>query len=118
MRGMTTAMGVAAVIAATVAMPASAQERTGYLAIAAGDLSGAQATLERERAMFPQRPELMVNLAAVYARTGRAAEARALYADVLSRDSVALELGNGDSVSSHDVARRGLARLDTAIAAR
>lgn len=116
MRGMMVTIGVAAV--ALGATAASAQERTGYLAISAGDLAGAQATIERERAIFPQRPELMVNLAAVYARTGRTAEARALYANVLDRESIDLELGDGSTVASHDIARRGLARLDTTIAAR
>lgn len=103
---------------AGVAGTASAQERTGYHAIAAGDLAGAEATLDRERAIFPQRPELMLNLAAVYARTGRASEARALYADVLQREPIDLELGDGSAVSSHQVAKRGLARLDTTVAAR
>jgi Flp pilus assembly protein TadD len=108
-------------VAATMVVGAGsavAQERTGYQAIAAGDLSAAEATIERERAIFPQRPELMLNLAAVYARTGRTAEARALYTDVLQREGVDLELGDGSAVSSHLVAKRGLARLDTAIAAR
>ena len=104
--------------AVMVAVPAAAQERTGYTAITAGDLASAEATLERERAIFPQRPELMLNLAAVYARTDRAAQARALYSDVLQSEAVDLELGDGRSVSSHAVARNGLSRLDTAFAAR
>lgn len=114
----TMVMAAGAAVMAIAATSASAQDRMGYLSIAGGDLSAAQATLERERAIFPDRPELMVNLAAVYARTGRTAEARALYADVLDRDAIDLELGNGSTISSHDVARRGLLRLDTTIAAR
>jgi Flp pilus assembly protein TadD len=113
-------MVVLAVAATMIAGAGSAvaQERTGYQAIAAGDLATAEATIARERAIFPQRPELMLNLAAIYARTGRVAEARALYADVLQRDGVDLELGDGSAVSSHLIAKRGLARLDTAFAAR
>lgn len=107
-----------AVVAMLAAMPATAQVRTGYTAIAAGSLSAAERTLTREREMFPERPELMLNLAAVYARTGRTAEARALYGDVLSRDAIEMELGNGSVESSHLLARRGLAQLDVTMAAR
>lgn len=115
MRTMIVTMMLAAV---GVAMPAAAKDRTGYHAIAAGDLTQAQATLARERAIFPDRPELMLNQAAVYARTGRLAEARALYGDVLQRTSVALDLPDGSVASSHAVAERGLARLTATIASR
>lgn len=117
MRRVMLAAAAGMMLAGAVGM-ATAQERTGYHAIAAGDLAGAEATLERERAIFPQRPELMLNLAAVYARTGRASEARALYGDVLQREPIDLELGDGSAVSSHLIAKRGLARLDTTVAAR
>ncbi|KQT31863.1 hypothetical protein ASG29_08190 [Sphingomonas sp. Leaf412] len=109
---------IAIVMASIGAMPATAQVRTGYTAIAAGSLTEAERTLTRERAIFPQRPELMLNLAAVYARTDRSTEARALYADVLRAEPVALELADGTAESSHLLARRGLMRLDTTIAAR
>ncbi|MEH3101116.1 tetratricopeptide repeat protein [Sphingomonas adhaesiva] len=104
--------------AAVVAVPALAKDRTGYQAIAAGDLSQAQATLAQERAIYPHRPELMLNQAAVFARTGRIAEARALYGEVLARDAVALDLPDGNVASSHAVAERGIMRLTSAIAAR
>ncbi len=109
----------ATVAAATVmAVPAMAKDRNGYQAIAAGDLSQAQATLARERAIYPNRPELMLNQAAVFARTGRIAEARALYGEVLARDAVALDLPDGNVASSHAVAERGMMRLTSSIAAR
>lgn len=111
------ALGGALVLAAT-AMPATAQVRTGFTAISAGSLAEAERVLTRERAMFPERPELMLNLAAVYARTGRAAEARALYADVLARDPVAMELASGNVETSHQLARRGLSHVDLTVAAR
>ncbi|MGJ3629470.1 tetratricopeptide repeat protein [Sphingomonas sp. MMS24-JH45] len=114
----TMVMAASTAVAMTLAIPAAAQERTGYVAIAGGDLAGAQATIERERVIFPNRPELMVSVAAVYARTGRVVEARQAYADVLAGNWVDLELGDGRTMSSHDIARRGLARLDTTIAAR
>lgn len=109
----------ATVAAATVmAVPATAKDRTGYQAIAAGNLSQAQATLARERAIYPNRPELMLNQAAVFARTGRVAEARALYGEVLARDAVAVDLPDGNVASSHAVAERGMMRLTSSIAAR
>jgi hypothetical protein len=111
-------IGAAFVAAAVVAVPATAKDRSGYQAIAAGNLSQAQATLAQERAIFPNRPELMLNQAAVFARMGRIAEARALYSDVLARDAVALDLPDGRVASSHTVAQRGMLRLTSAIAAR
>lgn len=106
------------VLASLIASPALARDRSGYTAIAAGNLSQAEATLSAERAIYPRRPEVLLNLAAVYARTGRAAQARALYGDVLDTQPVALELADGGTVSSHDVAQRGLSRLGETIAAR
>lgn len=116
---MRTMIGLSAMVAvALVAAPAAAKDRTGYRAIAAGDLALAQATLAQERAIFPDRPELMLNQAAVFARTGRIAEARDLYDGVLQRGAVALDLPDGSVASSHAIAQRGLARLSSTIASR
>jgi Flp pilus assembly protein TadD len=93
-------------------------DRTGYTAIAAGDLSTAEQRIVAERKIFPQRPELMLNLASVYHRTGRESEARALYAAVLDRPAVAMDLPSGAVVSSHDLASRALARQSQQIATR
>ncbi|WP_176499504.1 tetratricopeptide repeat protein [Sphingomonas sp. HMP9] len=93
-------------------------DRTGYTAIAAGDLSTAEQRIVAERRIFPQRPELMLNLASVYHRTGRDSEARALYAAVLERPPVAMDLPSGAVVSSHDLASRALARQSQQIATR
>ncbi|WP_288457002.1 tetratricopeptide repeat protein [uncultured Sphingomonas sp.] len=109
---------IAAASAAVLATPAMAKDRTGYQAISAGSLSQAEATLNRERAIFPSRPELMLNLAAVYARTGRIDQARALYGQVMEREAVAMDLPDGAVLSSHDIARRGLTRLGSAMASR
>jgi hypothetical protein len=108
----------AAAAAATLAGTAAAQERTGYRDIAAGRLADAEADLTAQRADFARRPELMLNLAAIYLRTDRGALARALYGDVLATDSVMLDLPDGSVVSSHEVARRGLARVGATLAQR
>lgn len=111
--------GVTALLAgAALATPAMGSERTGYQAIAAGDFASAAKTIEAERRIFPERPELMLNLAVAYARTGRAAAARSLYREVLDRPEVAMDMPDGTVVSSHAVATRGLTRLAPAVATR
>jgi len=96
-----------------LAMPfaAGAQQRTAYQHIAAGDFSTAEQTLIAERRIFPQRPELMLNLAAVYQQTGRAEQARALYDQVLSQPDVVMDVSAERTAGSHAIARNGLRRL-------
>lgn len=106
------------VLVAVLATPAIAKDRVGYQAIAAGSLTQAERTIDAERAIFPDRPELMLNLAAIYARTGRDVQARALYGEVLDRDAVAMDLADGSVASSHDLAQKGLSRLTTTMATR
>lgn len=109
---------IAGSAAMIVAAPAVAKDRVGYQAIAAGSLAQAEQTIDAERAIFPERPELMLNLAAIYARTGRSGQARALYGEVLGREPVAMDLADGSVQSSHLLAQRGLAKLGAAIASR
>lgn len=111
-------MVAAVLVGAALATPAVAADRTGYQAIAAGDFVAAAKRIEAERRIFPDRPELMLNLAAAYTRTGRMADARALYRNVLERPAVAMDMPNGAVLSSHDVATRGLARMTTMLATR
>lgn len=105
-----------AVAAATVglAIPAAAQNgpiRTAHDAFAQGDYTRAERLLTAEQRIFPNSPEVLVNLAAVYARTGRAQQAAALYQQVLSRGDVLLDLGTDRTVSSHAIATIGLQRV-------
>lgn len=104
-------LGLAAALVMT-SSAAIATDRVGYRAIAAGDFAAAVTKLEAERRIHPQRPELMLNLAAVYRSTGRSAEARALYQEVLARPVVMLDLPNGDVVSSRVLAAKALARTN------
>jgi hypothetical protein len=106
---------LAAVSAAT---PTLAADRSGYSQIAAGNLSDAEQRIVAERRIFPDRPELMLNLAAVYRNTGRDAQARALYAAVLDRPAVSMDLPSGAVASSHAVAQRALARFSPQMATR
>lgn len=94
------------------ATPLQAQEYTGHRAIAAKDYDGAERRLVAQRRARPDQPELMLNLGAVYAKTGRAAQARDLYAEVLRRPSAAMDLPSGRVASSHELATAALASLD------
>lgn len=107
---------------ATLPMPAAAQDadfapaqRT--VAASAGDISqgayrDAELRLSSELRKHPDLPELMLNLAAVYGRTGRASEAQALYARVLGQDDVLMDLSNGRTASAHAIAKLGLGQLN------
>ncbi len=102
---------IASLVAAAFATPALASDRNGFQAIAAGDYQTAERTLLNERRIFPNRPELMINLATVYARTGRATEAATLYRAAIDAEDVEMAMPNGDVTSSRVVAQRGLHRL-------
>lgn len=111
--------GIGLIVAlAGIATPALAADRTGYRAIATGDLVTAEKRIVAERRIFPARPELMLNLAAVYRQTGREADARALYASVLAQRSVAMDMPSGTVASSHDIATRALGRPTVQVATR
>ncbi|RYG79345.1 MAG: tetratricopeptide repeat protein, partial [Alphaproteobacteria bacterium] len=65
------------VLAAPLALAPAVQAQSdaqpaAHLAIATGDYDGAERALLAERKIYRERPELLLNLAAVYARTGRA----------------------------------------------
>ncbi|WP_375404028.1 tetratricopeptide repeat protein [uncultured Sphingomonas sp.] len=105
-----------ALLPVALSAPIHAKDRTGYRAIATGDFARAERTLVAERRIFPNRPELMINLAAVYLRTGRAAEANALYSKVLTQPATLMELPSGRAVTSHQVASTALASIGSTVA--
>ena len=84
------------------ALPVQAQENpVGSTQIAQGDYAQAESKLLAELRIHPGRPELLLNLAAVYAKTGRAGEARNLYTKVLSRDDVLMDVSADQTAGSH-----------------
>lgn len=91
---------------------------TGYEQITAGRLTEAEAMLAKQIARHPGAPELSLNLAAIYVRTGRAALAEPLYRDVLRRPAMLMDMPRGGIASSHDVANRGLSSTATGLASR
>lgn len=100
---------------ALAVLPAQAQVQNGdpvaSAAIARGEYSKAEQSLLADLRIHPGRPELMLNLAAIYARTGRTDEARDLYTRVLAKDDVLMDLPADRVVGSHAVAQTGLKRL-------
>lgn len=90
----------------------------GYAAIEAGDWATAEAQLTASRA-GDNDPARLLNLAHVYAKTGRIAEAQALYEQVATGDDVGpFELADGTVISSREAAKRALARVRTTTALR
>jgi DNA-binding SARP family transcriptional activator len=108
-------MRIAFLIAAAplmlAALPASAQDAVASSQISTGAYDQAEQKLKAELRIHPDRPELLLNLAAVYARTGRVGEARALYSQVLSQREVLMDLPAERTAGSHAIARTGLKLL-------
>ena len=107
-----------AVLGLAVAAPAAASDDNGYAAIAAGDFVRAARQLEPAHRLFPDHPELTLNLAVAYTRMGRVAAARALYADVLARPEVLMDVSTGETLSSHAIATLAMARMGQMVATR
>ena len=96
-----------------IASSANAQDaQYAHAAITAGNLTSAERTLERETRAGSREPEVLLNLAAVYAMTQRPAAARDLYQRVLNAKDASLVLPSSQVAGSHDIARRGLRLLD------
>ena len=107
------------VLAAPLALSPAAQAQVradpyAKVAIQAGDYATAERKLLAEQRIFPAKPEVLLNLAAVYSKTGRHSEARAVYDRVLALDPVAMDVADGQVAPSHLVAHRGLRLLDAA----
>ena len=104
---------VAGVAFATAALAQSQEQTYGFNAIAKDDLTAAEARLMAQRAVEPNEPSVLLNLAYVYARTGRYDQANALYKQVLAGENVLMMTGGRQQLWSHEVAQRGLDRART-----
>lgn len=110
---MRTAVLLLAAAPLAFALPAQAQDTTVSASlISAGSYDKAESKLLDQLRARPDTPELMINLAAVYARTGRTGEARTLYRQVLAQDDVLMDLSETRTAGSHVLAQAGLRRLD------
>ena len=96
-------------------LAADAQDRdsnNAHAEIMRGDFAIAERQLTEARRVFPDDADLMLNLALVYANTGRASAARSLYRSVLDRPDEDLLLAHDRHASAHALAKLGLSRLD------
>lgn len=102
---------------AFAALPAQAQRDNGdpvaSAAIFNGNYSKAEQQLNARLGLDPGQPELLLNLAAVYAQTGRTAQARALYIQVLQQRDVEMDVAVGNTSMSHAIANKGLQYIRT-----
>lgn len=107
--GLAAAMSLMMCAGAAVAQaPLPTPTAYGSSAMLAGRYDVAEAILAERVAADPAEPSALLNMAYLYARTGRETQARALYQRVLAEESVMLDVASGRAVASHDLARRGL----------
>lgn len=97
-------------LVATAAGAQTQEQRYGFNAIQRDDLSAAEARLNAARLEQPNEPSVLINLAHVYWKTGRTAEAEALYRQVLTSDNVLMLTGGNQQLWSHQLAHKGLDR--------
>lgn len=102
--------GLGALFLTGTAHAQSQEQRYGFNAIQRDDLAGAEARLVAQRLQEPNEPSVLINLAHVYAKTGRMGQAEALYRQVLAGDNVLMLTGERHQLWSHDLAQRGLDR--------
>jgi Flp pilus assembly protein TadD len=100
---------------AGLSAPVSANESNGYTQISAGNFAAAEREIAEQRRLFPHDADLLINLGSIYARTGRVAEARALFRDVLAHTNEELTLPQAGTGWSHTIAKEALARLEPVV---
>ncbi|SOB87910.1 hypothetical protein SAMN06297144_3048 [Sphingomonas guangdongensis] len=102
---------VAAVITGPAAAAQSEPVARARTALLSGDYDAAERLLLAEQRIRSDRPEVLLNLAALYATSGRAGDAVTLYRRVLTQPDLVMDLSRGRTASAHAIARRGLDRL-------
>jgi hypothetical protein len=106
---MTIKIALCLLVAAPLAVPAAASPDR--------DLGAAVRSLETVAQLSPSDGGAQIELAAAYQRAGRTADANNAFRRVLVLDNAMLETPTGDSVWSHQVARRALGH-DVALTSR
>lgn len=91
----------------------------GYDALVAGDLRRAEQQIASANSVATDDPARLINLAYIHMQTGRVRSAQALFEAVRDhREHFMVELANGTTADTRDVARRALERMNRAYAAR
>jgi Tfp pilus assembly protein PilF len=106
-------MSIAMASALMLPQLARADDDLGYQAIKNHDWTTAEQQLKTGLQQDPGNLSRQLNLAWVYAQTGRKEEAAALYRDILKRDQDrVVTLSKNDGTSMTQLANRGLALLN------
>ena len=102
-------------VASVLALPQAlrAEDDLGYQAIRNHDWATAEQQLQAGLQQEPGNASRQLNLAFVYAQTGRKAEAAALYREILKRDGDRFASSPRAGKSVALLAERGLAQLKT-----
>lgn len=119
-------LGLSSGVAAAPSSPAPAPvtladspRSLGYQAIADGDFASAEQMIRSSELLPVDDPARLLNLAYIYMRTGRTADALRCYEAVQASDEhFMVELANGMTMDSRDVARMAIARMPTQVAQR
>jgi cytochrome c-type biogenesis protein CcmH/NrfG len=94
-------------VAAPLAVPAAAAPKDTAVARNAVDVR----SLETFTSVAPRDGGAFIELAQAYMRDNRPAEAATAYRRALNLDNVMMQSPTGDSIWSHQVARRSLSRV-------
>jgi Flp pilus assembly protein TadD len=118
-------LGAALAVLPVTALSAQAVEEgypRGSLAVAAierGDWARAEALLNDDHGISRNDPARLINLGEVYMRTGRTAEALAVWRAAVKSDRHEMVATMGNRwISTRDLAREALARYETTTASR
>lgn len=120
-------LGLGALVAATLAVPALAQAPTeigykaGALGVASmmqGDYDAAAAALNRMDGASAHDPARLINLGTAYANLGRMADAEKAYLAAAGAPQIDLSMADGTIRNSRDVAKDGLRRVRARYGAR
>lgn len=104
-------MSVALASALMIPQALQAADDLAYQAIRNHDWNTAERQLQEGLQKDPNNTYRQLNLAWVYAQTGRKAEAEALYKEILKRDQDRFASAPGSDGQSAILAKRGLALL-------
>lgn len=111
-------LALAAVIASAPAIAQPVNEPApGYSSLMSANYGQAEREI-RAANVSPYDPARAINLGIALAKTGRADAAMAQFRGVLAEQDVEMVVADGQTVMSHDVARRALAALQSGALSR
>lgn len=113
---MSIAAGALAASASAAAQPVN-DPAPGYSSLMSANYGQAEREI-RTANVSPYDPARAINLGIALAKTGRADAAAAQFRSVLAEQDVEMVVADGQTVMSHDVARRALASLQNGVLSR